>query len=204
MTKEVQKTTHKPKYKKEDVLVVPRKYIFAKESSWHGINKTAFDTCVDATNEHKCFIPREIAETDPAYKQIIPYMVFQFEDKYFVMQRKKTAGEQRLASLYSIGIGGHIRKDDMVDDSIFTWAKREFHEEVDYAGNLEIHNLGVLNDDTTEVGKVHLGLLLLLKGDSGEIKIKDEHQSGKLMTLEECKSMIDSFETWSQFALETL
>lgn len=204
MTKEVEKTVEKPKYAKEDVLVVPRKYIFAQQSSWHGINQEIFEACVQTTNEHKCFIPREIAETDPAYKQIIPYMVFQFEDKYFVMQRKKTAGEQRLASLFSLGIGGHIRKEDMTDDSIYTWAKREFEEEVNYSGNLEIENLGVLNDDSTEVGKVHLGLLLLLKGDNGDISIKDEHKSGKLMTLEECKAMVGSFETWSKFALEVL
>lgn len=204
MTKVVEKAVKKVTYKKEDVLVVPRKFIFAKKTSWHGISTEAFDSCIEATNEHKCFIPREIAETDPAYKQIIPYMVFQFEDKYFVMQRKKSAGEQRLASKYSVGIGGHIRKEDMTDDSIYTWAKREFEEEVNYSGSLEIKNLGVLNDDTTEVGKVHLGLLLLLKGDNGNISIKDEHKSGKLMTLEECKAMFGSFETWSQFALETL
>jgi len=199
-----EKVIQAPVYKKEDVLVVPRKYIFAQASSWYGINKEIFDFCVTATNEHKMFISRQIAETDPTYKQIIPYMVFQFEDTYFVMQRKKTAGEQRLASLYSIGIGGHIRKEDMTDDSIYTWAKREFEEEVNYSGDLEIHNLGVLNDDTTEVGEVHLGLLLLLKGNSGNISIKDEHKSGSLMTLEECRSMIDSFEPWSKFALEAL
>lgn len=204
MTKTTEKVTKAPVYKKEDVLVVPRKYIFAQESSWHGINKDIFEACVETTNQHKCFIPREIAETDPAYKQIIPYMVFQFEDKYFVMQRKSTAGEQRLASLHSLGIGGHIRKEDMTDDSIYTWAKREFEEEVNYSGNLEIQNLGVLNDDSTEVGKVHLGLLLLLKGDNGDISIKDEHKSGKLMTLKECKAMLSSFETWSKFALEVL
>lgn len=201
MTKKIEK---KVTYKKEDVLVVPRKYIFAQASSWHGINTEIFESCVQTTNQHKCFISRELAENDPTYKQIIPYMVFQFEDKYFVMQRKTTAGEQRLAGLYSLGIGGHIRKEDMTDDSIYTWAKREFNEEVNYSGELEIHNLGVLNDDSTDVGKVHLGLLLLLKGKSGEISIKDEHKSGKLMTLEECKAMFDSFETWSQFALSAL
>ena len=87
------------------------------------------------------------------------------------MQRKGTASEQRLKNKYSLGIGGHIRQEDMTTNSIFDWARREFHEEVKYAGKLDIEPIGILNDDTNAVGQVHLGLVLLLKGDSEAISL---------------------------------
>src|SRR5690606_7557172 len=105
--------------------------------------------------------PRSLMEQDQRYKQIIPYLVFTHENKYFVMQRTSTTTEQRLKNKYSLGIGGHIRQEDMNGNSIFEWAEREFHEEVSYHGNLEIIPLGVLNDDTNDVGKVHIGFVFL-------------------------------------------
>ena len=77
-------------------------------------------------------------ETDPAYKQIIPYLVFTYENKYFLMQRQKKASETRLQSKYSLGIGGHIREEDMENCTLVDWAKREFEEEIDL-GNPHWH-----------------------------------------------------------------
>lgn len=188
----------------EEVLVVQRKKLFQTNPSWYGIKPDVFDNFVDMIHDSATFMPRPHAETNPAYKQIIPYLIFKFEDKYFVMQRKKTASEQRLANKYSLGIGGHIRQEDIKNKDIIDWSMREFKEEVNYSGNLKISHLGVLNDDTSEVGKVHLGMVLLLTGDSGQISIKNEHKSGTLMTLQECKELHGNMEAWSQISLQLL
>ena len=143
-------------------------------------------------------------EQDTNYKQIIPYLVFEFDNKYFLMQRSGTASEARLKNKYSLGIGGHIRQEDMQQQSIFDWARREFHEEINYTGDFEIESLGVLNDDSNAVGQVHVGFVFLLKGNSADISIKSELKHGALKSLEECKETAENLESWSQIVLEKL
>lgn len=188
----------------EEILVVRRNILFKNMPAWQGVKQEVFDSFVENIQEHAAYIPRAHAETNEAYKQIIPYMIFTFEKKIFVMQRKSTASEQRLANKYSLGIGGHIRQEDIIDNDIFSWAKREFEEEVSYNGSLKISKLGVLNDDSTEVSKVHLGMVLLLQGDNENIQIKDEHKNGMLLTLSECKNLHPLLENWSKIALDVL
>lgn len=188
----------------EQILVVKRDILFAKHSAWHGINNSNIASIVSIITNNQEYIERAGAETNQNYKQIIPYMIFTFDNRYFVMQRKATASEQRLAGKLSLGIGGHMREEDMNGKTIFDWAQREFDEEVSYTGNLKVTTLGVLNDDSNDVGKVHLGLVLLAQGDNDQISIKDEHKSGVLMTKQECLEKFDLFEGWSQQILQVL
>jgi predicted NUDIX family phosphoesterase len=120
------------------------------------------------------------------------------------MQRKPTATEQRLANKLSLGIGGHMRKEDLIGSDILSWATREFNEEIDYQGTYAIRTVGAINDDSNDVGKVHLGLVLLLQGDSSKITIKNEHKNGSLLTLEACFDQFENFESWSQIILTML
>ena len=144
-------------------------------------------------------------EVDPAYKQIIPYLVFEHNNNYFLMQRRSTASETRLRNKLTLGIGGHIRQEDMEqENSLFAWATREFHEEVDYAGKLTVTPLGILNDDSDDVGKVHIGFVFLLSGDSSNIAIKSELKSGVLVPLSECIAQYELMESWSQFVVDFL
>lgn len=203
-----QTTTQKPQVQppKQDelILVVKRSELFKTTSAWHGLNNQNMDSFLNTVSEKKEFLPRSLMEQDPTYKQIIPYLVFKHDNKYFLMQRQSTSSEQRLKSKFSLGIGGHIRQEDITDNSIFNWARREFDEEVTYKGNLEIKTLGILNDDSNDVGKVHIGLVLLLNGDNSNISVKSELKSGELKTYTECKNMIESLESWSQLILPEL
>ena len=187
----------------ENILVVARTQLFHQTPAWHGVNAQITDY-PELIMQHGCFIPRAHAETNPAYKQIIPYMIFKFQDKLFVMQRKSSASEQRLASKFSLGIGGHIRHDDIVNNNIIDWANREFEEEVTFTGSKTIQILGMLNDDTSDVGKVHIGVIMLIQADSDKISINDEHKSGVLLTLDECIALKPQMEMWSQICLEFL
>ena len=188
----------------EEILVVPRSSLFQGHSPWHGLKKTSLEDFQRFIEEHKEFHPRSAMEADPMYKQIIPYLVFKHATTFFLMQRTPHGNEQRLKSKYSLGIGGHIRKEDLAKKSIIDWAQREFQEEVDYQGTYTVTTLGLLNDDSNPVGEVHLGCVFIIEGDSSSIKIKSELQSGVLLTLAECKAFYPLMEGWSQMVFTYL
>ncbi len=189
----------------EHILVVPRDTLFAQQPSWHGIKKDGLNEFLETIKTHQEFHLRSSMEQDPRYKQIIPYLIFRHGQTYFLMQRTAHTTEQRLKNKLSIGIGGHMRQEDMINGStVFDWARREFHEEVFYSGRLEVTPLGMINDDTTEVGQVHIGLALLLDGFNGQISVKSELKSGTLVSLEELRRVSPDLETWSQMVLELL
>ncbi len=188
----------------ESILVVKREYLIREDEDWHGIRVDYTNRYLNIINTKKEFMIRSLAENDPGYKQIIPYLVFIHEERIFVMQRTAQASETRLQNKYTIGIGGHIRYEDIKCNDIFAWANREFHEEVSYHDTLTIETLGLLNDDTNEVGRVHMGFVFLLHGTTDEISIKSELKSGTFMSLDECVAMLPHFESWSQIVLQAL
>lgn len=187
----------------EQILVVKRASLFSDHvpQGLVAVDLAAFEQLVRASGE---FIWRSAAETDVTYKQIIPYLIFRFHGNYFVMQRKASASEVRLRNKYSMGIGGHVRREDIDGRSILQWAAREFDEEVEYGGSYTIHALGLLNDDRDMVGCVHVGLVLLLEGNSPSIAVRSELKHGTLLSLDECASHYDVMESWSQMVYDFL
>lgn len=201
-----QQISQQPVAPKQDelILVVPRSELFKQTPAWSGLKQVKFDEYVAIINEKKQFLPRSLMEQDPHYKQIIPYLIFQHADRYFLMQRTAQTTEQRLKNKYSLGIGGHIRQEDMAENSIFEWAKREFHEEVNYSDSFTITPLGILNDDATPVGQVHIGFVLLVTGSTDKISVNSELKSGQLVTLQELGTYFANLESWSQLVFEFL
>ncbi len=187
----------------EHILVIKRNDLFGP-SSWHGIESTNLETYITRIAEKHEFLPRSLMETDPNYKQVIPYIIFKHKDTFFLMQRRSNATEQRLKNKMSLGIGGHVRKEDMQENDVVTWAMREFHEEVAYSGTFDVSLIGLLNDDSNAVGQVHVGLVMLFEGSNDDITIKSELKSGNLVTLYECKEHYDSLESWSQMVFDYL
>lgn len=192
-----------PQKQDEQILVI-RRDLLLPDDGWHGLRAVDFETYLNLIQNHKEFHSRAAMETDPTYKQIIPYLIFEHENSYFLMQRHKKASETRLQSKFTLGIGGHIREDDMQTNSLFDWARREFHEEVAYEGELVIEPLGVLNDDSNDVGKVHIGFVFLLHGSTGKISVESELANGELYSLEECRGFYDRMETWSKMVFDHL
>lgn len=187
----------------EPILVVKRS-ILMDQTAWKGIKAICFDEVSDLIKRNQEFFPRGIMEQDPYYKQIIPYIIFEYQDSYFLMKRKADATEKRLASHYTLGIGGHIRQEDMTHDSIVSWAEREFHEEVNYSDSYSVEVIGLINDDFIPVGQFHVGLGIIFKGTTNNISIKSELQEGSLIPLEECMHFHKDMETWSQLVLNYL
>lgn len=184
----------------EQILVVPKKFL-SKHLCHKGISKIDENFLQNIIQQNALFISREKAEIDKEFKQIIPYLVFSFSKSIFLTRRKQSASEQRLAGKFSLGIGGHLRKNDLDGENLFTWAQREFYEEVNFSGTFDQQFLGLINDQTNSVGQVHTGLFWLVKLSNPEISVKSELAYGALATMSECLSIYGQLESWSQLVI---
>lgn len=189
---------------KENILVLRREDI-VPQKGFFGILPTDIDKLFDTISTKGMFVHRSVAEHDERYKQIIPYLIYQHKNSFFLMQRSESSGEQRLKNAHSLGIGGHIRESDLQDSqSILDWAKREFLEEVNFNGNYKPLFLGLLNDDSNAVGRVHIGLVFLLRGNTDDISVRSELKSGQLVCIEDLITYQESMETWSKIVVQHL
>ena len=184
----------------ENILVVQRHKIFGNQA-FNGIEKKSINSYLDIIKENMEFKPRYLMEEDLAFKQVIPYIIFQANNKIFVMQRQDKASEQRLKNKFSIGIGGHIRISDVHSDSIIDWARREFHEEVIFNDHFDAKIIGLVNDESNFVGKVHIGIVILMVSQSENIKIRSELKSGQLVAIQDLYKYVDDMENWSQIII---
>jgi len=189
----------------EQVLCVKREDMFP-DGAWHGFVVENLDRHQKVIREHHFFKPRAEVENDPAYQQIIPYVVFRHGDRYFLTHRLRASSEKRLRKQYSLGVGGHINPGDLdAGDPILDGLKREWQEEVVYDGRFEARLLGFLNEDSSPVSKVHLGVVFLVEGDSPSISIREvDKLAGELFTLEEMRIYYLAMESWSQIVYDRL
>jgi len=202
----------------EQVLVVPTQ-IFHALGHFQGFSTDIDryrDILLDAKNVQ--FRPRSEVETDPGFKQLIPYMIFCYTDSsgnvsVFQYVRGKGMGESRLHQKRSIGIGGHIAAEDgatndrgqLSEDIYREGMLRELHEEVVLRTTFTERCVGLINDDATEVGSVHLGIVHRL--DVAEPNIlsneSDLIESG-FMPLDELRKHREQMESWSAISLDAL
>jgi predicted NUDIX family phosphoesterase len=189
----------------EQVLCVKREDIFP-DGAWHGFITEGLERYQAVIREHHLFMPRPAVEEDASYQQIIPYVVFHHGDRYFLTHRLRASNERRLRRQYSLGIGGHINPGDLSGgDPVQDGMRREWEEEVIYEGRFDARLLGLLNDDSAPVSKVHLGVVFVLDGDSPNIAIREtEKLAGELLTLSEMRIFYLGMESWSQIVYDRL
>jgi len=165
-------------------------------------------------SEQTSFRPRAEVETDPGFKQLIPYMFFSHTDangemSLFQYVRGRGMGESRLHSKRSIGVGGHISLDDLCGeqshDLYRTGMLRELHEEVDLRSPYTEQCVGLINDDETEVGKVHLGIVHHFRLERPDMLSRETDliESG-FVPVSELLTDLTGFETWSSICLTAL
>jgi predicted NUDIX family phosphoesterase len=189
----------------EEVLCVRRDEIFP-DGAWHGFVTDDLDRYRAIIRERYVFKPRAEVEDDPGFQQIIPYVVFRHGDRYFLTHRLRASSEKRLRKQYSLGIGGHINPGDLRSgDPILDGLKREWEEEVVYDGRFDAQLLGLLNDESAPVSKVHLGIVFLVDGDTPNIAIRETKKlGGELLTLDEMRRLYLQMESWSQIVYDRL
>src|SRR3989442_12207583 len=191
---------------RENVMVVPRPLLF-RDGEWQGFRDGDVDHLLDTIRAGHRFRPRHEVEVDPAEPQIIPYLVFRYGDRYFLTHRLRRSSERRLRHLYSLGVGGHINPEDVAGaaDPIDAGLRREWEEEVVYSGHFPTRLLGAINDQTTPVGRVHVGLIFLVDGDRPEISIREvDKLAGALLPLDAMRSYYLDMESWSQLIFDYL
>jgi predicted NUDIX family phosphoesterase len=193
----------------ENVLVV-RRSLFDELGDFHGLNfepKKYLEAILSRGNNF--FIPRAQAENDPSYKQIIPYAVIAHGDAVLHYVRGKKAGEQRLVAKGSIGIGGHMND---TDESLFAWdedayragVEREVSEEVNIETTFDDRIVALLNDDTTEVGRVHLGIVHVFRLAEPKVQKREAMITNlAFLTRDELIARRDTLETWSQLCVDS-
>ncbi len=155
------------------------------------------------------FLPRDRAEADPSFKQLIPYSILRHGEDVFHYQRSAWGGESRLHGQRSIGVGGHINRSDVMPlwsdvTPIVEWARdRELAEEFDVATPGQPRLVGFLNDDTTEVGRVHLGVVYEYRLDRAEVQPREKrvHIHYGFVSVPDLIARIAEYESWSQFII---
>ncbi|HUS73530.1 MAG TPA: hypothetical protein VMY06_10740 [Sedimentisphaerales bacterium] len=159
------------------------------------------------------FMPRSQAEKDPSYKQIIPYVIMACNGKYLNYVRGTRAGESRLVGNRSIGIGGHINPVDNeipLFDTNFremynTAVEREVAEEVALETNHTDRIVALLNDDSNEVGSVHLGVVHYWVLDEPKVSKREQMITQMdFKTPVELQKVRDTMETWSGLCVDGL
>ncbi len=185
----------------EQVYVVPRESLM-DGAGWYGLRTDDLAIFIAAVERDGRYEPRAAMEIDPAFKQIIPYLVLRDGQRYFLMQRTAAGGDARLHGRYSIGVGGHLNPGD---GGLIGGLRREWDEELvaDFVPDFRL--LALLNDDTTPVGAVHLGAVYVADADGRSVAIRETDKlTGGFASPAEVAGVAHHLETWSALAFEFL
>jgi len=191
----------------EDVLVVSAE-LLERLGRFLGVSgdlERNLAALLDPANQS--FLPRQLAEDDPAFKQLIPYAVLFADGRAFRYTRSGKGGESRLHAKQSLGIGGHVSREDAVGpDTLYrNGFTRELTEEVRIETGFRERIVGLVHDDSNPVGAVHLGIVHLVELDEPKVTpIDPALDGGAFVSIAEIRAEFDRLETWSQFALDLI
>ncbi len=186
----------------EDVLVVPRSVLFGGGAGFRGLLKEY--KLLKKIAAHHLFVPRSAVEHNPAFKQVVTYLVLTCRGRVFLYQRQSSSREKRLVSRYSLGLGGHINPRPRCDfrHLVLLNLYRELEEEVALRPPFARRFLGLVNDDETPVGRHHVGLVFLVSCSSLEVVVREKEKiSGAFVPAAALPSYEEQLESWSRLIL---
>jgi predicted NUDIX family phosphoesterase len=164
--------------------------------------------------DHIDYRPRGQMEDDPSFKQLIPYALFRWVDPngtvhLFDYLRGSGQGERRLHAKRSVGVGGHISSVDAMaghtEHAYREGMRRELDEEVAIETAYTESIVGLINDDETPVGRVHLGVVHLCDVERPGVRPREEDiLDGRFRPVSEILTRLDQFESWSEIAVRAL
>jgi predicted NUDIX family phosphoesterase len=186
----------------EQVMVVERDRIASLLVERGLLRGEAADELYEVILDAHFFIDRPTAEVSPRYKQIIPYVVIRNAGSYYLLQRTANQTEARLHHKLSIGIGGHVNPDT---PELMDGLHKELEEEVNVEGDYDLAFFGILNDDTTEVGSVHLGIVYVLDAAAPTVTVREtDKMIGRWADVAELTTLRERMETWSEIVFDAL
>lgn len=197
------------RYNGEQVLVVPRS-AFEAVGAFNGVNRNP-QTYLTAFLQPGVarYMDRDEAEGNPQFKQLITYAIFCCRGRVLAYSRTSKSGESRLHDKWSLGIGGHINPIDGLTADISTYLagmEREIREEISFSGSAEQELFAVINDDTNEVGSVHLGIVHRFELDSEDVRSNEKALANLgFRDMEELSGeLYPKLETWSAICVDAL
>lgn len=187
---------------------MPRTTIFP-DGAWHGLVTTGLERVLRTIRAASEYRPRHLVEDDPSMQQIIPYCVVHHphDSTYLLTRRLRRSSERRLHHLYSLGVGGHVNPvDGASGDPVVGGLLREWREEVVCSSIATARLVALLNDDTTPVSRVHLGLVFLVEpAEACDTTVRElEKLEGESLRLTAMRRHYLSMESWSQLVYDDL
>jgi predicted NUDIX family phosphoesterase len=186
----------------EAVLVIPRERV--PRPPWTGLRRdeAAVAELLATIVAEGRFEPRTLMEADPRFKQVIPYLVLRDGPRWFLMRRTRAGGDARLHDRWSIGVGGHINPGD---GDVLGGLRREWAEELDADFVPDFVAVGLLDDDATEVGSVHLGIVYVADAAGRPVAIRERDKlEGAFAPADEVAAVRERMESWSRLAFDAL
>jgi predicted NUDIX family phosphoesterase len=185
----------------EQVLVIPREALM-DDPGWLGVRTEGMVDFEALVAREGRFAPRAEMELDRSSKQVIPYLVLRDGARYFLMRRTRAGADARLHDRWSIGVGGHLNPGD---GDLGGGLRREWAEEVEADFVPEFELVGLLNDDTTEVGSVHVGAVFVADAAGRPVRIRETDKlTGAFAEPAEVAAVLDGLEAWSRLVFEAL
>jgi predicted NUDIX family phosphoesterase len=185
----------------EAVLVVPREALMGTPG-WRGVLSRGAEPYLAVIEREGRFAPRAAMESDPRFKQVIPYLVLRDRGRFFLMRRTRAGVDARLHERFSIGVGGHLNPGDA---DLAGGLAREWTEELEAGFVPEFRLLGLLNDDESDVGRVHVGVVFVAEADGRPVAVREtEKLEGRFAQPVELLAVHDRMETWSQLVFDFL
>jgi predicted NUDIX family phosphoesterase len=189
----------------EEVLVFPAA-LLERLGLFHGFSAEVDRYLPELLDEKNLsYLPRGRAEDDPRHKQLIPYIVLRSGDTVYCYERGKSGGEARLHRLWSLGVGGHIcRQDGARGPAAYAAGfARELDEEVEIDAEFESRIVGMVYDERTPVGSVHFGIIHLLDLTAPRVRHRDPAlANARFQAIADVRRRRDAFETWSGFVID--
>lgn len=193
----------------EQILVIPRTFLFGngKKQSFQGLISPPDHYFLEIVSAGSFFMPRSKIEYDARYKQLIVYIVLRHANTIFLYRRISGSNEKRLLNKYSLGLGGHINpcRATSFRELLNTNLKRELLEEIYIDGCFSYCLLGIINDDLSEVGLHHLGLVYLVSCSTPKIAVREKNKLiGGLHPVPEVFNCQYQWESWSSLLIPRL
>jgi predicted NUDIX family phosphoesterase len=186
----------------ELVYAVPRDLLFESTEPWLGVRVEDVAGILRRAESAGSFVDRAAAELDVSIKQIIPYLVLRDGDRIFLMRRTRAGGDARLHDRCTIGIGGHMNPGDATP---LGGLEREWHEEIEADFLPQFEFFGLLNDDTVDVGRHHLGLVYVADATGRATGVRETDKlSGSFESIAVVREAYDRMETWSRLVFDAL
>ena len=190
----------------EEMVLVVKTSLLSRQGAIlaRGFRQGVDSSLFQSIKQYGFFVPRSRAEHCAEVKQIILYLVLKHRNSLFMYQRVKATTETRLMNLYSIGLGGHINPSgNLQGEQLLSMnLNRELKEEVRFKGAFSYRLIGTVNDDQSEVGKYHLGLVYLISCPTPNIRVREtEKIAGSLVPVSDVVAHEAYLETWSGLIL---